>query len=113
MQRNYNMKTYTFHVSGTHCASCKILIEDILNEQIGIQNTHVDLKSEIVSVETELDNSKHELAEMLTEKIKHNGYFLFVEKVTRENKNNDVIWKAVPIGLAFLILFFLLQKSGI
>ena len=56
------MKTYTFHVSGTHCASCKILIEDILNEQIGIQNTHVDLKNEIVSVETELDNSKHELA---------------------------------------------------
>ena len=107
------MKTYTFHVSGTHCASCKILIEDILNEQIGIQNTHVDLKSEIVSVETELDNSKHELAEMLNEKIKHNGYTLSVEKITKEDKNNGVIWQAIPIGLAFLVLFFILQKSGI
>lgn len=107
------MKTYTFHVSGTHCASCKILIEDILNEQMGIQNTHVDLKSEIVSVETELDNSKHELAEMLTEKIKHNGYTLSVEKVIQEKKSDDVIWKAVPIGLVFLALFFILQKSGI
>ncbi|MCC6691546.1 MAG: sulfite exporter TauE/SafE family protein [Bacteroidia bacterium] len=107
------MKTYTFHVSGTHCASCKILIEDILNEQMGIQNTHVDLKSEIVSIETELDNSKHELADMLTEKIKHNGYTLSVEKITQEKKSDDVIWKAIPIGLVFLALFFFLQKSGI
>ena len=107
------MKTYTFHVSGTHCASGKILIEDILNEQIGIQNTHVDLKSETVSVETELDNSKHELAEMLTEKIKHNGYTLSIEKVIQEKKSDDVIWKAIPIGLVFLALFFILQKSGI
>jgi uncharacterized protein len=107
------MKTYTFHVSGTHCASCKILIEDILNEQIGIQNTHVDLKNEIVSVETELDNSKHELAEMLTEKIKRNGYTLSVEKIIKEKKNDGVIWQALPIGLAFLVLFFILQKSGI
>lgn len=106
------MKTCTFHVSGTHCASCKILIEDILNEQIGIRNTRVDLKNEIVSIETELDNSKHELAEMLTEKIKRNGYALSVEKIIQEKKD-DVIWKAIPIGLAFLILFFLLQKSGI
>jgi len=107
------VKTYTFHVSGTHCASCKILIEDILNEQIGIQNTHVNLKSEIVSVETELDNSKQELAEMLTEKIKHNGYTLSVEKIMKEKKNDGVIWQAIPIGLAFLVLFFILQKSGI
>src|SRR3990167_1895938 len=107
------MKTYTFHVSGTHCASCKILIEDILNEQIGIQNTHVDLKNEIVSVETELDISKHELAAMLTEKIKHNGYTLSVEKIVQEKKDNSVIWQAIPIGLAFLVLFFILQKSGI
>src|SRR3989344_6940416 len=107
------MKTHTFHVTGTHCASCKILIEDILNEQIGIQNTKVDLKSEIVSFETELDNSKHELAEMLTEKIKHNGYTLSVEKIIQEKQNDGVIWQALPVGLAFLVLFFILQKSGI
>lgn len=107
------MKTYTFHVTGTHCASCKILIEDILNEQIGIQNTRVDLKRETVSVETELDNSKHELAEMLTEKIKHNGYTLSVDKIIQAKKSDDVIWKAIPIGLIFLIFFFILQKSGI
>ncbi len=106
-------QTHTFHVSGTHCPSCKIFIEDALNEQLGIQNTFVDLKKEIVSFETDLDNSKYELAEMLTEKIKHNGYSLSVEKIIQEKEPNNVIWKAIPIGLVFLVLFFLLQKSGI
>ena len=109
------MKKIILNISGTHCPSCKILIEDILNEQIGIQNTNLDLKNEIVSFETELENSKHELAELLTEKIQHNGYILSVEKIIQENKNknNGVIWQALPIGLAFLFLFFILQKSGI
>lgn len=106
-------KTYTFHVSGTHCPSCKIFIEDTLNEQIGIDRTNVDLKRETVSIDTTLDEGQHKLAEILTEKIKHNGYSLSVEKNMRERKENGVIWQALPIGLAFLALFFIVQKSGI
>lgn len=107
------MKTYTFHVSGTHCASCKIFIEDTLNEQIGIDRASVDLKRETVSIDTTLDESQHKLAEILTEKIQHNGYSLSVEKKVEEKKDNGVIWQALPIGLAFLALFFFVQKSGI
>ncbi|PIT90626.1 MAG: hypothetical protein COU22_01085 [Candidatus Komeilibacteria bacterium CG10_big_fil_rev_8_21_14_0_10_41_13] len=107
------MKTYTFYVSGTHCASCKIFIEDTLNEQIGIDRASVDLKRETVSIDTTLDESQHRLAEILTEKIHHNGYSLSVEKKAGEKKDNGVIWQALPIGLAFLALFFLVQKSGV
>lgn len=107
------MKTYTFHVSGTHCASCKIFIEDTLNEQIGIDRASVDLKREIVSIDTTLDESQHKLAEILTEKIRHNGYSISIEKKYEEKKDNGVIWQALPIGLAFLALFFFVQKSGI
>lgn len=107
------MKTITLHVSGTHCASCKILIEDILNEQIGIEKTYVDLKRETVSFETSLDDSNHKLAEVLSEKIKRNGYSLSIEKKVKEKKNSGVIWQALPIGLVFLALFIILQKSGI
>ncbi len=107
------MKTYTFHVSGTHCASCKIFIEDVLNEHSGIQNARVDLKREIVEIETDSDQSPEVLAQVLTEKIKANGYKVSVEKSIREKQSTDVIWQAVPIGLAFLAVFFLLQKSGI
>lgn len=107
------MKTYTFHVSGTHCASCKILIEDILGEQDFINKSKVDLKKETVEIETDSEKSAEELASILTSKIKPNGYNLSVEKIIKEKANDSVIWKAVPMGLVFLILFFVLQKSGI
>ena len=107
------MKTHTLHVSGTHCASCKILIEDILNEQDFIQNVRVDLKKEIVEIETTNDLPSEKLADILTDKIKSNGYILSVEKTVKEKQRDDVIWKALPIGLGLLVLFFLLQKSGI
>ena len=107
------MKTYTFHVSGTHCPSCKILIEDVLNEHSLIKNARVNLKRETVEIETDSDQSPEELAQTLTDKIKPNGYALLVEKSVKEKQSGGVIWKAVPIGLLFLILFFILQKSGI
>lgn len=107
------MKTYTFHVSGTHCASCKILIEDILSEQDYIKNAQVNLKSQTLQVETSSERSQEELAGILTEKIRPNGYTVSIEKVLKEKQKDDVIWKALPIGLGFLILFFMLQKSGL
>lgn len=107
------MKNHTLHVSGTHCASCKILIEDILNDQEVVKNANVNLKKEIINIETENDTNPEELATALTEKIKSHGYTISVEKVIQEKQSDNVIWKAIPIGLIFLILFFLLQKSGI
>ncbi len=107
------MKTYIFHVSGTHCASCKILIEDTLNEQSIVKNARVNLSRETVEIDTDSDQDPEVLTQILTEKIKPNGYRLSVEKSEREKEDNDAIWKAIPIGLGFLILFFLLQKSGI
>lgn len=107
------MKNITLHVSGTHCASCKIFIEDTLNEQIGIENTHVNLKEETVSFATTLDDSQHKIAEILTQKIQHNGYVLSVEKRSKEKKSNKVMWQALPIGLVLLFVFFIVQKSGI
>jgi len=105
-------KKYTFHVSGTHCSSCKIFIEDVLSEQDFIKSAEVNLKKEIVEIETDSNDNANELAKILTEKIKSNGYTLSVEKLTVTGED-DVIWKAIPIGLVFLALFFMLQKSGI
>ncbi len=106
------MNKYTFYVTGTHCASCKILIEDVLSEQEFIKSVEVNLKKEIVEIETDSNENANELAKILTEKIKSNGYTLSVEKLTATG-GDDVIWKAIPIGLVFLALFFMLQKSGI
>jgi sulfite exporter TauE/SafE/copper chaperone CopZ len=106
-------KKYTYHVSGTHCASCKILIEDTLNEQDFIKNAKVDLKKEIVSIEVDIDKNQEELVDILSEKIKSYGYTLSINKVIKEKQKDKTIWRALPIGLIFLFLFFILQKSGI
>ncbi|MCX6755450.1 MAG: sulfite exporter TauE/SafE family protein [Candidatus Nomurabacteria bacterium] len=117
------MKKYTLHVSGTHCASCKILIEDILMdstsspqaEQILVKSAKVDLKKEIVEIETDSEKPVEELVNILNEKVKGNKYTLSLEEIVRQDLtiSDDVIWKAIPIGLVFLVLFFLLQKSGL
>lgn len=106
-------KIYTFHVSGTHCASCKILIEDILKEQDFIEKAEVDLRKEVLRVETSSDQPPQELAKILTSKIQSNGYTVSIEKIAKFKQYGDVVWKALPIGLVFLILFFWLQKSGL
>ncbi|MDZ4205946.1 MAG: sulfite exporter TauE/SafE family protein [Patescibacteria group bacterium] len=114
-------KTYTFHVSGTHCSSCKILIESILNEEDFVKNAKVNLKHETVEISTDSLMSQEELAQILTEKIKPNGYTLSADgfdglttgKLTKDKQNGHIIWQALPIGLIFLTLFFLLQRSGI
>ncbi len=106
------MNKYTFHVSGTHCASCKILIEDVLGEEEIVKKVEVDLKTATVDIETDSLKSKQELVEMLGNKIKNNGYILSIENIEIE-KNDNILWQAIPVGLGFLMLFFLLQKSGI
>jgi sulfite exporter TauE/SafE/copper chaperone CopZ len=105
------VKKYTFYVSGTHCASCKILLEDVLNEQNFVKNVQVDLRKETINIETDREQKAEELADILNEKIKKHGYFLSLEKKFQEK--DDIIWQALPIGLLFLVLFFLLQKSGL
>lgn len=106
------MHIYTFHVSGTHCASCKILIEDILGEEPNVSNVQVDLKKQTISLETnEIDQNI--LAETLTKKLHGHRYVISVEKNNSTKKDNSSIWQALPIGIAFLAVFFMLQKSGI
>jgi len=107
------MNTYTFHLSGTHCASCKIFIEDTLNGQDFIRGARVNLEHKVVEIDTDSSHSPEEIAKILTSIIQQNGYTVSVEKTDKEAVSGDVIWKALPIGLGILALFFLLQRSGI
>ena len=96
-------KKYTFYVHGTHCASCKILIEDIIHEQDFIQKVQVNLKKEIVEIETNSNKSSEEILDVLNSKIKNNGYILSTEKIIKENRlvNNLFISNSLDIKVNY------------
>ena len=103
-------------MTGTHCASCKILLEDILGEEGLVNSVQVNLKNQTVEVEikNEGDNkTQEEIIALLNPKIISHKYFLSIEKVIKEKQNSSAIWQAILIGGLFLVLFFWLQKSGI
>lgn len=108
-----NMKEHHFHLGGMHCKSCKLFIEDALNEEEQIHNAWVDLEKESLSVTTDSEWEPAMLAQFIESKIKSNGYTVSVEKEAKKAQNKNVIWSALPIGLTVLVLFFLLQKSGL
>lgn len=105
------MKNITLQVAGTHCASCKILIEDVLQEQRGVIKGSVDLKSETVAIDVDDSISEDSLSADLNKKLQGNGYTFSKEKL--EKKSDSSLAIAVPIGLALLVGFVLLQKSGV
>lgn len=106
------MKICLLHINGMHCKACKMLVEDILNEQKDVQWATVNLKNETVTFQTEMNQDSAELVRIFNEMVKPHGYSFSVEKNITEKKS-QVIWQAIPIGLIFLGIFFILQKSGI
>lgn len=106
------MKTCTFHVSGTHCASCKILIEDILNDQSFVKNARVDLRRQTVEVELGDDQEPLTIASDLTKLIlKLDGYTFSVEKSDSQKVSENAIWTALPIGIGFGGILFALRSQ--
>lgn len=107
------MPTHTFHVAGLRCGSCRLVIEDLLTDTEHIIDARVDLKNELLEVNTGNGLTKDACAKYLNDILRPKGYLVHSEKTVLSRVGADVLWKAVPIGLGFLMLFFLLQKSGL
>lgn len=106
------MKKHSLYVQGTHCSSCKILIEETLIEHTEISGVKVDLHRQIVEIEADNIESTEQLVGLLNPLLSAHKYTLSLEKQNNEKdfKNLSV---ALPIGMTVLFLFFLLQKSGV
>lgn len=109
------MNSHTLYVTGTHCASCKLLIEDTLREQAFITHAEVDLGAQTLTVATTSVDTAAALAVRLTDLIKTHGYTVSALPPTdaANRSSSGVLWQALPIGLGLLALFFLLQTSGL
>lgn len=110
---NQKTKTYTFHVDGMHCASCVFLTENELVELSYITSAKSNITDGTVVVTGRfVDKTEQEIADGLTQALQKHGYTVSVEK-----KVQTILWSdfkvAVPIALAFALLFVVLQKIGL
>ncbi len=106
------MKKHSFYVTGTHCNSCKILIEETIIEHDEVSNVQVHLHKEMVEIEGNFSMNPEELISALNPLLEPYKYTLSLKK-EKQKRDFKSLLTAIPIGLMVLALFFLLQKSGI
>ncbi len=107
------LKTFAFHVTGMHCPACPVLIKSELEDMRDVSSAKALLKNHALEVSGDFgDKTQEQIARDLTEALKTHGYTVSVEK-----KQPMVRWSefsvAVPVALAFIALFIILQKLGI
>lgn len=107
------MKTYTLHVSGMHCASCPVLIEDELMNVRSVTYVKASLKQQQVEITGDFgDSSLETISDELNVFLKPLGYTL-----TPEKQKHSAQWHeftiAIPMTIAFIVFFILLQKLGL
>ncbi len=106
-----NQKTYTFYVKGMHCNACVLLTESELKEDPNVSSAISHLETRSVDVSGDFgDMSPADVAKKLSGLLSQHS--LSIEKVP-EVVNWGEFAIAIPIALAFALLFVLLQKLGI
>jgi len=108
-----NTQTLTLHIRGMHCRACTLLTESGAVELPYITRAHSDLKHHTITVEGDLAGKlPGEVALALTEKLHSHGYTVSVDK-QHQAKGWADFRVAVPVALAFIAGFVLLQKFGL
>ncbi len=103
----------TFFVHGMHCASCELLTKSELEDHPKVLSAHASLSTRTVDVEGDFgDASNDDIMRELSRLLEPHGYSL-----SEREERRRIAWNefqiAVPLSLAFILLFLLLQKLGI
>ena len=106
------IKKYTLHVSGTSCNSCKMFIEGAVSSLPGVERVSVDIHDGIATIESN-ETNESSLLTALNESMEGRRYRFSFDKTSLHTKSNNEIWLAIRLGLLFLVIFFLLQKSSV
>ena len=107
------MKKYTFHIHGMHCNACVLMTESEIKDLSNVTNVKTSLKDHSIEVTGDFgDKNEEQIAEELTTPLKPHGYAVSVKKQAVE-KNLSDFKIALPIAIAFAVVFVLLQKLGI
>src|SRR3989338_5814180 len=107
------IKKHTLHVNGMHCNACVLLIESELQDLPNLNRATPSLSYHSVEIEGDFgDKSPQEIAEELSLVLTKHGYTLSHEKQEKV-KNWSDFKIAIPVALAFVLLFIFLQKIGL
>ncbi len=107
------MEKHVFHVTGMHCGACILMTESELQDVPYISRAKTSLEKECVEITGEFNGKDPTaIAADLTLVLAKHGYTLSIEK-QKKDKNWGEFRNAVPIALAFIIAFLLLQKAGV
>ena len=107
------IKKHTLHVNGMHCNACVLLIESELQDLPNVNRAIPSLTYHSVEIEGDFgDKSLQEIAEELSQVLVKHCYTLSHEKQEKIKMWSD-FKIAVPIALAFILLFIFLQKIGL
>ena len=108
-----NNQIKTFYISGMHCNACILLTESEVEELPHITKVKSNLHNHTIEVSGDFgERTQEEIAQELTDVLYKHGYSVFVEKQIKP-KNWSDFKIAIPIAIAFAILFLLLQKLGL
>ena len=111
-----------FAVEGMHCAACEITIEKKLSKFKGVKKVDAKLNKNKVYLELAKDVNPEDVREDLSKLIEPAGYKLLSEDGAEvsdsflsrfDSKTRKEFGIALMITAGFVLLFILLQKSGI
>ena len=106
-------KIYKFHVHGMHCNACVLLTESEVGDLPKVSYVKTNLKNNSIEVEGDFEGmTMEEIATELTAPLLPHGYTVALDKKVMYRKLSD-FRVAVPIAIAFALLFVVLQKIGL
>lgn len=111
MSKIFPMNKQTRSIPSIHCASCKIMIEDIITENSPL-SWEVNVRSRTLTYWHDGDIDIEEEMAKITPLLQEYGYH-FGEENWDKIRSEDNLWLALLIGLLGLALFLILQKSDI
>jgi len=110
---NLELKKYQFYICGMHCKACVVLTESELMDHPKIEIAKSDLGNNSVEIQGNFGGmSDAEIATELSSLLEKHGYKVVLEMPKKEVKWGEFLY-ALPIALAFVGIFLLLQKAGI
>jgi sulfite exporter TauE/SafE/copper chaperone CopZ len=105
--------TYKFYVEGMHCKSCALFIQQELSDLSYVTRVIVDVSNSTVEVTGDFEGvPQEELAKDFTAIFSERGY-VFSKSKKEVEKNLSDFKIAIPVALAFVVIFLLLQKTGL